>query len=180
MGVVKAVTTGIKCTSRIIPCVEVTAEDVAVTKIGIHFYKNVKRFNFKYERLQEISKDDNSRNTDILWKLSCLLYPTAPACNGTMQLVHHGEYPSESSINCLPMIAMDPTHASCIYLTLHFVADQAKTYGVAPVLTFDQPLWMKAQHNLILSPLLAELRTLFCVLGNYTWQLVFLEAFNML
>ena len=55
-----------KCTSRIIPCVEVTAEDVAaVAKVGVHFYKNVERFNTKYEKLPEISKDDNSRNIDI-------------------------------------------------------------------------------------------------------------------
>ena len=46
-------------------------------------WHNVERFNIKYEKLPEISKDDNSRNTDILWKLSCLLYPTAPAWNGT-------------------------------------------------------------------------------------------------
>ena len=44
---IKAVTPGIKCTSRIFPCVEVTAEDVAVAKNGIHFYKNVERFNIK-------------------------------------------------------------------------------------------------------------------------------------
>ena len=61
-------------------------------KVGIHFYKNVERFNINYEKLLEISKDDNSRNTDILWKLSCLIYPTAPAWYGIMQLVHHGEY----------------------------------------------------------------------------------------
>ena len=60
------------------------AEDVAaVPKVGNHFYKNVERFNIKYEKLTAISKDDNSRNTHILWKLSCLLYPTAPALNGT-------------------------------------------------------------------------------------------------
>ena len=114
-------------------CVKVTAEDVAVAKVGIHFYKNVERFNIKYENLQEICKDDNSSNTDIHWKLSCLLYPTASDWNGTMQLVHHGEYPGESLINCLPMIDMDPTNASYIYSTLHFVADQAKIYGVTPV-----------------------------------------------
>ena len=45
IGRIKAVTPGIKCTSRIIPCVEVTAEDVAVAKVGIHFYKNVEMFN---------------------------------------------------------------------------------------------------------------------------------------
>ena len=48
----------------------VIAEDVAaVAKVGIHFYKNVERFNIKYKKkLTEISKDDNSRNTCILWK----------------------------------------------------------------------------------------------------------------
>ena len=70
-------TPGNKCASRILPCVEVTAEDVAVAKVGIHFYKNVERFNINYEQLSEISKDDSSRNIDILWKLSCLLYPTS-------------------------------------------------------------------------------------------------------
>ena len=83
MGMIKAVTPGIKCTSIIIPCVEVTAGDVAaVAKVGIHFFKNVERLNIEYEKLTAISKDDNSRNTHILWKLSCLLYPTAPALNG--------------------------------------------------------------------------------------------------
>ena len=38
MGIIKAATPGIKCTLRIILCVEVTAEDVAVAKVGIHFY----------------------------------------------------------------------------------------------------------------------------------------------
>ena len=70
MGMIQAVTPGIKCTPRIIPCVDVTADDVAaVAKVGIHFNKNVERFNIKYEELPEISKDDNSRNTDILGKL---------------------------------------------------------------------------------------------------------------
>ena len=66
MRMVKDVTPGIKCTSGIIPCVEVTAEGVAVAKVSIHFYKNVETFNIKYKKLPEISKDDNSRNIDIL------------------------------------------------------------------------------------------------------------------
>ena len=87
-----------------------------------------------------------------------------------MQLVHHGEYPGKSSINCLPMIDMDPTNESCIYSTLRLVANQAKTYVMTPVLTFGQPLRMRHNTFLILNPQLAELRTLFCVLGDYTWQ----------
>ena len=61
-----------------------------------------------------------------------------------MQLVHHEEYPGQFSINFLPMIYMGPKNESCIYSTLHFVADQAMKYGVTPVLTFDQPLRIKA------------------------------------
>ena len=80
IGMIKVVTPGIKCTSRRIRCVEVTAKDVAaVAKVGIHFYKSVEKFNIKYEKLTAISKEDNSRNTHILRTLSCLLNPTAPA-----------------------------------------------------------------------------------------------------
>ena len=50
MGMIKAVTPGIKCTSRIIPCAEVTVEDVAIAKVGIHFYKNVDQAQDKYNR----------------------------------------------------------------------------------------------------------------------------------
>ena len=57
MGMIKAVTPGIKCTLRIIPCVEVTAEDVkAVANVGIHFYKNVEMFNIKYKKLPKLAK----------------------------------------------------------------------------------------------------------------------------
>ena len=61
-----------------------------------------------------------------------------------MKLVHHREYPGQFSINFLPMIYMGPKNKSCIYSTLHFVADQAKNFGVTPILTFDQPLRLKA------------------------------------
>ena len=75
-------------------------------------------------------------------KFPRLLDPTTPVWNGTFQLLHHWEYPGQSSKNVLPMIDMDPTSELCIYLSLRVVADQAKKYGV----TFDQPLWMKAQQ----------------------------------
>ena len=177
MGMISAVTPGIKCTSRRIPRVTVTAEDVAaVAKVDIHFYKNVERFNIKYEKLPDISIDDNSRNTDILWKLSWLLCPITPAWNGTMQLVHHGEYPGPSLINFLPMIDMDPTNESCIYSTLHFVADQAKIYGVTPVLTFDQPLWMKAQRIIDAEPSASRIKNIVLRQGGFHMEISFLGS----
>ena len=83
-----------------------------------------------------------------------------------MQLVHHGEYPGHSSIIFLPMKDMDPTNASCIYSTPHFVADQAKKYGVTPVLTFDQPLWMKAQHIFHAEPSTSRIKNTVLRLGG--------------
>ena len=176
MRMIKAVTQtpGIKCTSIIIPCVEVTVEDAAVAKVGIHFNKTVERFNINYENLSEISKDDSSRNTDILWKLSCLLYPTAPAWNGIMQLIHHGEYPGQSSMTFLPMIDMDPTIASWIYSTLHFVA---MTY----IFIFDQPLWMKAQHIIDSEPSTSRIKNIVLHLGAlYMEMSFFLKALGIL
>jgi hypothetical protein len=61
-----------------------------------------------------------------------------------MQTVQSGTYPGKSSILFLPMIDMNPSDMSCIYSTLHFVESQAKKLSVAPVLTFDQPLYWKA------------------------------------
>ena len=55
MRMIKDVTPGIKCTSRIIPCVEVTAEDVAVAKVSIHFYKNVETLS-NMKNFQKLAK----------------------------------------------------------------------------------------------------------------------------
>ena len=55
---ISAITPGIKHTSRIIPRVAVTAEDVvAVAKVDIHFYKNVEMFNIKnMKNFQKLAK----------------------------------------------------------------------------------------------------------------------------
>ena len=75
IGMISAVTPGIKCTSRIFPLEAVTAEDVAaVAKVDIHFYNNVEMFNIKHGKLPDIGKDDHSGNTDIRWNLSWLLH----------------------------------------------------------------------------------------------------------
>ena len=42
------------------------------------------------------------------------------------------------------MIDMIPSDPSCVFSTLHFVAEHARKYQSTPIVTFDQPLWMKA------------------------------------
>ena len=61
-----------------------------------------------------------------------------------MSNVSVGKYPGKSIVNLLPIIDLDPSNMSCIYSTINFVIDQAKRLNIeTPVLTFDQPLWLK-------------------------------------
>ena len=61
--------------------------------------------------------------------------------------VSKGDYPGQSIVHMLPIIDLDPTDMSCIYSTLLFVIKQAKELNIpTPILTFDQPLWLKAME----------------------------------
>ena len=55
-----------------------------------------------------------------------------------------GDHPGVSSFIFLPMIDLPPTDMNCIYSTLKFVKKQSDSVGKRPVLTFDQPLYLKA------------------------------------
>ena len=45
----------------------------------------------------------------------------------------------------LTIIDLSPSDPSCIFITLEFAMDQAKSVNVeTPVITFDQPLWIQA------------------------------------
>ena len=55
------------------------------------------------------------------------------------------DHQEPARVTFLPMIDMDHNNMSCVYSTLTFVAKKARQYGLTPVVTFDQPLWWKAQ-----------------------------------
>ena len=68
-----------------------------------------------------------------------------PSWCGYMSDISTGEYPRKSTISLLPVIDVNPANITCIYSTLKFVQSQAKDPLIAtPVMTFDQPLWIKA------------------------------------
>ncbi|GFR77724.1 hypothetical protein ElyMa_002244600 [Elysia marginata] len=77
-----------------------------------------------------------------------------------MQAVSEGSFPGQSTITFLPMIDMQPTNMSCIYSTLLFASNLAAKHRVNPILTFDQPLWWKAQLILDSEPADSHLRSL--------------------
>ena len=72
-----------------------------------------------------ISAEDPTSQLDVMWKTSLLLQSPRPSWSGTMQMLHRGEYPGESSVMFLPMIDLDPSDPSCIYTTMKFVSSHS-------------------------------------------------------
>ena len=74
----------------------------------------------------------------------------------------------------LPMIDLDPSEKTCIYSTLLFVSEQAKRYHITPVITFDQPLWLKALMIIRSEPNDSELKSIILRLGGLHTKMSFL------
>ncbi|KAJ8043553.1 hypothetical protein HOLleu_10691 [Holothuria leucospilota] len=68
-----------------------------------------------------------------------------PNWTGFMSNVAECQHTSKANITFLPLIDLKPSNPTCIYSTMLFVINQAHTLNIpTPVLTFDQPLWLKA------------------------------------
>ena len=66
---------------------------------------------------------------------------------GFMATVTNENHPGKATISFLPILDMDPSDLTCIYSVLVFILKQAEQIQVkTPVVTFDQPLWLKAME----------------------------------
>ena len=77
-------------------------------------------------------------------RISMSLRFPRPAWQGMMQLIHRGEHPSASYGMFLAIIDRNPSDMNCVYSTLRYIITHAIRHNVAPIMTFDQPLWLKA------------------------------------
>ena len=146
MGIISMITPAVKH-SLTIQRVKVTSEDIAkVGRISIkHFHQDKHSLNqLEYENLNNPGVAEPLTMAHLLWESSLILKVPRPQWTGFMQLINQGEHPGATSVMFLPMIAMDPNDLSCIYSTLNFISSHAAKYNVCPVVTFDQPLWLKA------------------------------------
>ena len=113
---------------------------------------------------------------NILWHaawFSHSLENPRPNWSGFMQsVIDTGPVEEKSSVSFLPIIDLNPSDESCIYSTLLFIIDQAKSLNVTvPCVTFDQPLWLKAvgiiqDANLNIVCRLGGFHTLMSFLGS--------------
>ncbi len=69
---------------------------------------------------------------------------------------------------------MSPNDISCISSTLKFVFAEAKRHSVTPVITFDQPVYWKAQIILAGEPHGSELHAMVIRLGGFHAGMSFL------
>ena len=99
----------------------------------------------RFTDLPDVVFADDRRCLDVLWRVSWPLSSPRPGWFGYMQTLVIGDHPGKSECFFLPLIDMSPSDLTCIYSTLCFVNKEAGKHGVTPVVTFDQPLFWKAQ-----------------------------------
>ena len=72
---------------------------------------------------------------------------------------------------------MNPSDVTCVSSTLHFVSEHAKQRGIAnAIVTFDQPLWLKAFNIIQTEPANSELRKVIVRLGTFHAEMSFLGS----
>ena len=65
---------------------------------------------------------------------------------------------------------------SCVYSTLKYVSSEARRHDVTPILTFDQPLWWKAQLIVACEEPNGDLQDIVLRLGGFHTEMSFLGS----
>lgn len=144
MGMIAAVTPRLTITEPV-PKMPVSSQAlIDKAKIELHIPKQqISQTMLKYETLKPVA--EIKCELTCLWNCTWLLKPQRPLWNGFMQAVHkEGVHPGPSTVVFLPMIDLSASDKICILSTKEFVAKQADELNIAPILTFDQPLYQKA------------------------------------
>ena len=113
---------------------------------------------------------------DNIWHLSHFHPNPRPSWSGYMSKATSGEYPGQSTVSLLPIIDLNPNDMSCIYSTLKFVESQSRSLVInTPVITFDQPLWIKAIEIIKVKSL-----HMVCMLGGFHLLMSFMGSIGSL
>lgn len=131
------------------------------------------------EEMPEVISDSKKSATilDTLWLLgSKYSFPNKSSWAGYMSTQAHDAEYKVSSIVPLPFINLEPSNLTTIYTALVFAAEKCQRYKKPCIVTFDQPLFLKAvdiveasNPNSILSNVIVRLggfHTLMSFLGS--------------
>ena len=164
MGIIGAATPGTKQREAIRREVTATLGKVSCTmgKVFIRYFDaSVVDLPLAYEAvLQNVTVEDKSKIFYIPWKVS---WPLSRLVSDDAECVRRDISWSEYSL-FLPMIQMDPTNMSSIFLH----SSLALRYGATPVLIFDQPCGGKPRRSLTMSHLTVSHGPSSYRLGDFT------------
>ena len=82
-------------------------------------------------------------------------------------MVHKGVHPGKSSVMFLPIIDMNPSDPTCVYSTLHYISKHAEKHNCTPIVTFDQPLFYKANAIIENKPSDSRVKNLVVKIGGF-------------
>ena len=182
MGIIATITLGIKA-SKPVPRVSVTKEKIInVGRIPIHAWDSKEdrfsQWTFKHIKYWQI--ESPNFHIDLLWKASVLFRNPRPSWSGMTQAVHQSNHPGPSSVQFLPMIDTSSSDLTCIYSTLKFICDQAQRYRMSAIVTFDQPLWLKAFIIIANEPESSDMHSIVLRLGGLHTMMSFLGCIGHL
>lgn len=142
-----------------------TTEETRIDIIEYRFAKHASR-SIVFKDLPALSGCESS--TDIMWELSLNFSCTTPQWQGMMHILHQGkQHPGQSSVVFLPMINLPSSDMTCILSTLEYVSNLAFKHHFPPVLTFDQPLYWKANEIVYDAPERSHLKDIVLLLGSF-------------
>ena len=85
--------------------------------------------------------------------------------------------PREVSIFfCVLMLDLNLGDMSCVYSSLEYIASQAQKNNVSPIMTFDQPLYLKALTVISSEHADGDLKSIILCLGTFHLQMSFFLA----
>lgn len=169
MGIMAVCTPAVTQVSKIARRTRVTKEDILfVSKPAFKSppapCTGLSKRMFPSLRLPESGIIDGAR---LLWSMSPMFAKERPSWSGFMQTVFVGEHSGTASFHYLPIIDLDPTDMTCIYSTLCYIHDLSTKYNVPPVVTFDEPLFWKANQILESEPSTSNLCGILVKLGGF-------------
>ena len=120
--------------------------------------------------------DKQLEDIDLIHYFSISLRCSKPALwSGFMQAGYKGkDHPGVSSFIYLPIIDLPPTDYNCIYSTLIFLKSLADSVNRRPIITFDQPLYLKALQITTCEG--SGLEEIILKLGSFHTAMIFLCA----
>lgn len=181
MGMISAHTPGI-IQNRIVKRTKPSIKDIQSKRsVEIHQYLGeATDKNIVYGDIRSLTGIVTMKKVDLLLNVSWTFQSERPFWSGVMQSVNTGDHPGKSSITILPIIDLNPSNLDCVYSTLVYMTNQAEKYQIAPVITFDQPLYWKAYMIIQNEPESSTLKKIVLLLGGFHTEMSFLGTIGKL